>query len=98
MAEWRREGSEFLTLQLGEEFCKLFDRKKMIPVEKEFDGKHVQRIQYVVTDPNTGQEKYWEVSRRTSEQINAFLSKGHTLLKIQRFGSGIDTRYNIFPA
>ena len=69
----------------------------MVRLEKVFDGKHVQRFQYVITDPNTGQEKYWEVSRRILEQINAFLSKGHTLLKIQRFGSGIDTRYNIFP-
>ncbi|MGC2383844.1 MAG: hypothetical protein WA631_12130, partial [Nitrososphaeraceae archaeon] len=49
MAEWRREGSKFLTLQPGEEFCKLFDHEKMIPVEKVFDGKHVQRFQYVVT-------------------------------------------------
>ena len=97
MAEWRREGSKFLTLQPGE-FCKLFDREKMIPVEKVFDGKLVQRIQYVVTDPNTGQEKYWEVGKRTSEQINEFLNKGHNLLKVQRFGSGKDTRYNIFPA
>ena len=53
MAEWR---GEYLTLQSGE-FCKLFDRKKMIPVEKVFDGKHVQKFQYVVTDPNTGEEK-----------------------------------------
>ena len=70
----------------------------MIPVDKVFDGKHVQRFQYIVTDPNTGQEKYWEVSRRTSEQINAFLNKGYAILKVKRVGSGIDTRYNIFPA
>lgn len=98
MAEWRRGGNKFITLQPSEEFCKLFEHKKMIPVEKVFDGKHVQRFQYVATDPNTRQEKYWEVSERTSEQINAFLNKGHNLLKVQRFGSGKDTRYNIFPA
>jgi hypothetical protein len=28
MAEWRREESKYLTLQPGEEFCKLFDREK----------------------------------------------------------------------
>ena len=100
LEEWQNgevEASKFLTLQPGEEFRKLFDHEKMKPAEKVLNGKRVQRFQYVVTD-KTGQEKYWEVSRRTSEQINAFLSKGHTLLKIQRFGSGIDTRYNIFPA
>ncbi|MFZ0328561.1 MAG: hypothetical protein WAL66_14785 [Nitrososphaeraceae archaeon] len=74
------------------------NHEKMIAVEKVFDGKHVQRFQYIVIEPNTGQEKYWEVSRRTSEQINAFVNKGHNLLKVQRFRSGIDTRYNIFPA
>jgi hypothetical protein len=54
--------------------------------------------QYTVKDPNTGQEKYWTVSKRTSEQIDAFLSGGHDLLKIQRFGLGKDTRYHIIPS
>ena len=92
------KASKFLTLKPGEEFCKLFDRKRMIPVDKVFDGKHVQRFQYVVTDPKTGQEKCWEVSMMTSEQINAFLNKAHNLLKVQRIGSGFDTRYTIYPA
>jgi hypothetical protein len=70
----------------------------MEPVEQEFDGKKVQRFQYTVKDPNTDQEKYWIVSKRTSEQVDAFLIEGHNLLKIQRLGSGNDTRYNIFPA
>ena len=64
----------------------------------EFDGKNVQRFQYTVKDPNTGQEKYWTVSKRTSEQIDAFLGEGHNLLKIQRFGLGKDTRYHIIPS
>ena len=34
MAEWRREWSKFITLQPGDEFCKLFDPRKMIPVER----------------------------------------------------------------
>jgi hypothetical protein len=51
--------------------------------------------EYTIQDPNTGQEKYWIVSKRTSEQIDAFLLEGHNLLKIQRLGSGNDTRYNV---
>jgi hypothetical protein len=70
----------------------------MEPVEQEFDGKKVQRFQHTVKDPNTGQEKYWIVSERTSEQVNAFLIEGHNLLKIQRLGSGNDTRYDILAA
>jgi hypothetical protein len=53
------------------------NHEKMISAEKVFNGKHVQRFQYIVIEPNTGQEKYWGVSRRTSEQMNAFLNKGH---------------------
>jgi hypothetical protein len=49
-------------------------------------------------DPNNPEyEKYWTVSKRTSEQIDAYLSEGHSLLKIQRIGSGKETRYNIMP-
>lgn len=43
-------------------------------------------------------KKYWTVSKRTSEQIDAFLSEGHRLLKIQRIGTGKETRYNIMPS
>jgi len=62
------------------------------------DGKKVRRFQYAVTDPNSSQEKIWPVSKRASEQIDAFLIEGHTLLKIQRIGSGKETRYHIMPA
>lgn len=96
--ELRRNTANFLILQPGEKFVGLFDPEKMEPVENEYDGKKVERILYLVKDPNTGQERPWPVSKRTSEQIDVFLSEGHNLLKIQRLGSGKDTRYNIFPA
>ena len=80
------------------EILGLFDPEKMEPVEQEFDGKKVQRFEYTVKDPNTGQEKYWIVSKRTSEQVDAFLIERHNLLKIQRLGSGNDTRYNLLAA
>jgi hypothetical protein len=49
-------------------------------------------------DPNNlGKERYWTANKITSEQIDAYLSEGHTLLKIHRIGSGTDTRYNIMP-
>jgi len=43
-------------------------------------------------------KNYWTLSKRTSEQIDAYLSEGHILLKVQRIGSGKETRYNIMPA
>ena len=57
------------------------------------------RFQYTIQDPNNPDyEKYWTVSKRTSEQIDAYLSEGHSLLKIHRIGAGKETRYNIMPA
>jgi hypothetical protein len=97
MAEWRREYRSFVTLQPHEKFCKYFDRQKMKPVIREYDGKQVERFQCIVTDLDTGEENYWETSLRMSERINAYLNTGCDLLEIQRFGSGINTRYRIFP-
>ena len=91
-------GNKYFNPQPGDKAAFLFDAEKVDPVEMEFDGKKVQRFQYTVKDPNTNQEKYWTVSKRTSEQIDAFLSEGHDLLKIQRFGLGKETRYHIIPS
>ena len=98
-AELRNKDSKFFNPQPGEKSIWLFNAEKIQPVEKEFDGKKVQRFQYVIQDPNNPEyEKYWTVSKRTSEQIDAFLSEGHRLLKIQRIGTGKETRYNIMPS
>jgi hypothetical protein len=65
-------------------------------IKAEFNGRKTQRYRYTVTEPNNGsQEKYVEAGKRTSEDIDPHLSEGHTPLKIQRFGLGIDTRYHI---
>jgi len=41
------------------------------------------------------EEKYLEVGKRTSEDIDSFLMEEVTKLKVQRIGSGIDTRYHV---
>lgn len=98
-AELRNKNSKFFNPQPGEKSIWIFDAEKIQPVEKEFDGKKVQRFQYIIQDPKDPEyEKYWTVSKRTSEQIDAFLSEGHRLLKIQRIGTGKETRYNIMPS
>ena len=97
MAEWRRECRRFITLQPHEKFYKYFDRQQMKRVTREYNGKQVERFQYIVTDPDTGEENYWETSIGMSERINAYLNTGCNLLEIQRYGSGINTRYKIFP-
>jgi hypothetical protein len=43
-------------------------------------------------------EKYLEVGKRTSEDIDSFLMEGATKLKVQRFSSGTDMCYHIISA
>lgn len=98
--ELRKKTSEFLSLQPEEKFLGLFDSEKHEPLIQEFDGRKIQRFQYMVKNPNTGQENFWRVSKRASEQIDAFLIEGHNLLKIQRLGLGNDPRcygHNLIP-
>jgi hypothetical protein len=56
------------------------------------------RFRYTVIEEGSDQEKYLEVGKRTSEDIDSFLLEGIGKLKVQRFGSGTDTRYHILGA
>jgi hypothetical protein len=54
---------------------------------------------YTVLEPDNGnQEKALEVGKRTSQEIDSHLGEGCTLLMVQRFGLGLDTRYHVIPA
>jgi hypothetical protein len=76
-----------------------FNPEKIEQVEAEFNGKKSMRFRYTVIEEGKGtHEKYLEVGKRTSEEIDSFLVEGTTRLKVQRFGSGTDTRYHIIPA
>ena len=98
-AELRQKDNKFVKLQPSEKKVYQFNPEKIEQVEAEFNGKKSQRYRYTVTDPNnSNQEKYLDVGKRTSEDIDAYLSEGKTLLKIQRFGLGKDTRYHVTPA
>jgi hypothetical protein len=99
-AELREKDNKFIKLEPSEKRVLEFDPEQIEQVEAEFNGKKSQRYRYAVTDPNSGskQEKWLEVGKRTSEDIDGYLRDGHTLLKIQRFGLGKDTRYHVTPA
>jgi len=96
-AELRNKDNKFIKIQPSEKPVLEFNPEKIEQVEREFNGKKSQGYRYTVIDPNNGskQEKYLEVGKRTSEDIDAYLVQGHTLLKIQRFGLGKDTRYHV---
>jgi hypothetical protein len=101
-AEQRQKDNKFVKLQPSEKKVYQFNPEKIEQTEAEFNGKKSQRYRYAVTDPSdsssSNQEKYLEVGKRTSEDIDAYLSEGTTLLKIQRFGLGKDTRYHVTSA
>jgi hypothetical protein len=100
-AELRQKDSKFIKLQPGEKKALLFNPEKIEQVEAEFNGKKTLRYQYAVTEPynsNSNQEKYLTVGKRTSEEIDTYLTERHNILKIQRFGLGKDTRYHVTPA
>jgi hypothetical protein len=98
-AEIRQRDNKFIKLQPGKKKILRFFPEKIEQVEAEFNGKKSMRFRYtVVEEGGSTQEKYLDVGKRTSEEIDSFLMEGATKLKVQRFGSGIDTRYHVVPA
>jgi hypothetical protein len=98
--EARQQDSKFVKLQPGEKKVLSFIPEKTEQVQAEFNGKKSLRFRYVVIEDGSGsgdQEKYFEVSKRSSEDIDALLLEGHTRLRISRSGLGKDTRYLPVP-
>jgi hypothetical protein len=99
-AESRQNDSKYIKLASGEKKTLKFDLEGIEQTVVEFNGKKTIRYQYTVVEQGAvnGQQKYLTVGKRTSEEIDAFLLEGQTLLKIQRFGLGKDTRYHVSAA
>ena len=98
-AELRQRDNKFIKIGPGEKKVLTFNPEKIEQVEAEFNGKKSMRFRYAVIEEGTdNQEKYLEVGKRTSEEIDSFLLGGVSKLKVQRFGSGTDTRYHILAA
>jgi hypothetical protein len=98
-AELRQRESKFIKIGPGEKKVLTFNPEKIEQIEAEFNGKKSMRFRYTVIEEGTdNQEKYLEVGKRTSEDIDSFLIEEVTKLKVQRFGSGTDTRYHVIAA
>ena len=94
-AELRQRDNKFIKVEPGEKKVLTFNPEKIDQVEAEFNGKKSMRFRYTVIEEGSSQEKYLEVVKRTSEDIDSFLMEEVTKLKVQRFGSGTDTRYHV---
>src|SRR5918999_2270331 len=99
-AELRQRDSKFIKIGPGEKKVLTFNPEKIEQVEAEFNGKKSMQFRYTVIEEgnSSNEEKYLEVGKRTSEDIDSFLLEGVSKLKVQRFGSGTDTRYHILAA
>lgn len=63
------------------------------------EGQFGLRIRYTVIDPNyPDKEKKLDAGKLLSKDIDKYLKLGDTLLKIQRIGSGKDTKYIVQAA
>jgi hypothetical protein len=92
----RRKNSKWIKLQAVEKTTMHFDPEKIEPGESEFNGRKTQRYQYTVSN-DLEDEKYFTVSKRTSEVIDTYLAQRQSILTIQRVGSGKETQYIITP-
>jgi hypothetical protein len=72
------------------------------PVMKDFDGDGVAetlRYEYRIIDVNHPEAgpKPWDVSKMWSETIDHLLNQRHHVLKVERVGSGMKTKYYFSP-
>ena len=94
--ELLNKSSIYVSIGPGEKATLRFlTQKKIQEIEKQYNGQILKKIRFVVIDVNTGssQEKFFDLGRRSARLIIAKLKEGHTLLKIERIGSGKDTLY-----
>src|SRR5215216_7355775 len=75
-AELRQRDSKFIKIGPGEKKALTFNPEKIEQVEAEFNGKKSMRFRYIVIEEGNSDEKYMEVGKRTSEDIDSFLSEG----------------------
>lgn len=89
--------NKFIKIGPGEKKLLTFNPERIYQVDAEFNGKKSMRFRCTVMEEGKGNndEKYLEVGKRTSEDIDSFLTEGVAKLKVQRFGSGTDTSRRI---
>jgi hypothetical protein len=79
----------------------IFNAEMIEPVKQEVNGKMMQMFKYIVATPpmypdDTGEYEL-TVDAKTSEDIDAYLSQGLTMLDLKISHRGKDTRYKILP-
>jgi hypothetical protein len=90
----RKENSIFLSIDPGEEVILKFNPELIEPIEDTFNGVSKPKFRYTVIEQKNKKIKYWTVSQWISKKVDSYLAKDHTVLKIKRIGSGLNTIYH----
>ena len=88
--------SQYITITIGNSrILRFVTKRKIEEVEKTYNGQVIKKIRFIVADPNeeSKSEKYFDVGKRSARLIITKLKEGHTLLKLERIGSGKETLY-----
>jgi hypothetical protein len=88
--------NQYVNIAVGEKkVLRFITTKKIREVDKVFNGQPGKQIRFVVTDPkvDSNAERNFDVGKRSARLIVTKLKEGHTLLSIERIGSGKDTLY-----
>ena len=93
--QWfRRKESKFISIDVNCFVTLTFDPEKIEQIEKESFGTKMIRYRYIVEDIDfKDQEKIFETNWHTSLSIDTYLMQGSRTLKIERRGTGKETKY-----
>jgi hypothetical protein len=94
----QKKDSKYIKFEDGETKTLKFDTTKK--PEREESKKYAGKInwKFSVVEPSISLDtKDWSTSAKVAGAIVEELRKGYTVLDIERFGSGTDTRYKIRP-
>jgi hypothetical protein len=97
IAQLRKKESKYINIDPEETIILQFDAEKIEQIKRDYDGIISTKYQYTTTESNSSEQKIFETSGRVSRKIDLFLRNGNTVLRIQRFGLGKQTKYNISP-
>jgi len=94
----QKKDSKYIKFEDGETKNLKFDTSKK--PEREESTKYPGKInwRFSVIEPSVSLDKKdWSTNAKVARSIVEELRKGYTVLDIERFGSGTDTRYKITP-
>jgi hypothetical protein len=88
--------NKFIKVQPGQPITLRFDANKIRVVESDYEGKKSKRVEYDVINEG-GNPKTITFSLSWALNLNELLKAGHSVIKVSRRGSGLDTSYNFVP-